>query len=120
MGLQPKNMMGQERGVRDCKGRRTHPESGTKRGLSHAAFDILALVADRPNTLVLNSALDVSPRQALIDRPGEFELEYEVFAQPFPILTFAVQIRLQPVATAYARLLGRGGSEIAAAVGLNG
>src|ERR1035437_609404 len=33
MRLQPKNVMGQERGVRDCNGRRTWPESGTKPGL---------------------------------------------------------------------------------------
>jgi hypothetical protein len=74
---------------------------------SHGAFDILALAKDRPHTVALNSALDVVPRSALISSPGEYVLEYEVFAQSFPLLTFSVQLQLRAVAEAHAKLVSQ-------------
>lgn len=66
---------------------------------SHGAFDLLALAADRPHIVTLNSALDVSPRSAILSAPGEFLLEYEVLAKGFPVLRFGVHLRVrgQPV-----------------------
>jgi hypothetical protein len=61
----------------------------------HAAFDMLALSLGQPHTLLLNSALDVSPRSALLASPGEYTLEYEVFAQGFPVLQFAIDVQLE-------------------------
>ena len=59
---------------------------------SHAAFDLLALALDQPHTVILNSALDVSPRSAILSGPGEYLLEYEVFANAFPVLSFGVRL----------------------------
>ena len=64
---------------------------------AHAAFDILALSLAEPHTLLLNSAFDVSPRSALLASPGEYTLEYEIFAQGFPLLQFAVTIQLEAI-----------------------
>ena len=82
---------------------------------SHGAFDILALALGRPHTLVLNSALDVRPRCALICEPGEYIFEYEVFATGLPVLTFWVEVSLLPRGIGYvltaagARLRGHPG-----------
>jgi hypothetical protein len=62
---------------------------------SHGAFDLLALRLDRPHTVTLNSALDVSPRSAILSRPGEYTLQYEVFANAFPVLSFGVHLRIR-------------------------
>jgi hypothetical protein len=83
---------------------------------SHGAFDFLALALGRPHTLTLNSALDVRPRGTLIDEPGDYILEYEVFAPGLPVLAFGVEIRLLPLGignvltAAGARLRGDTGS----------
>jgi hypothetical protein len=63
---------------------------------SHGAFDFLALALGQPHTLILNSALDVRPRGALIGEPGDYILEYEVFAPGLPVLTFGVEVSLLP------------------------
>jgi len=88
---------------------------------SHAAFDLLALVLNQPNTVTLNSALDVSPRSAILSAPGEYVLEYEVFANAFPVLSFGVHLRIRdwPVGrvlvVADAKLAFEGGPSICSA-----
>jgi hypothetical protein len=62
---------------------------------SHGAFDLLALVLNQPHIVTLNSALDVSPRSAIINAPGEYLFEYEVFANAFPVLSFGVHLRVR-------------------------
>ena len=43
---------------------------------------------------LLNSALDVIPRQPIIETPGDYHLEYEVFSQGFPLLNVNVLLNL--------------------------
>jgi hypothetical protein len=61
---------------------------------SHAAWDILSLSLNQPATVYLNSALDVNPRAPLITEPGNYVLSYEMFAQGFEVLKFAVGLRV--------------------------
>jgi hypothetical protein len=91
-----------ERGQRRVSPDRSHLKATSYPGYeqtifpgSHAAFDLLALVLDRPHTVVLNSALDVSPRSSVLSAPGEYVLEYEAFANGFPVITFGVQLRVR-------------------------
>jgi hypothetical protein len=56
------------------------------------SFDLCALSAEKPGVVYLNSALDVTPRAPLIERPGNYELDFEVFSQGFPKLSFTVAL----------------------------
>lgn len=60
--------------------------------LSHGAFDLLFIDEGPPRRIFLNNALDVSPRRHLLRDPGEYHLEYEVFADRFDVIRFAVAL----------------------------
>lgn len=73
-------------------------QSGYKQNIfpvSHGAFDLLAINYHSPNWACLHSGLDTSPRQPIIQGPGIFELDYEVFAENFPLLRFRVKVELR-------------------------
>ena len=63
---------------------------------THGAFDLLSVSTDKYPYVFLNSALDVSPRQPVITDLGTYRLEYEVYAEGFPKLSFAVELQLAP------------------------
>jgi hypothetical protein len=72
-------------------------QSGYKQNIfpaSHGAFDLLSINYHNPDWACLHSALDTAPRQPIIQGPGKFELDYEVFAENFPLLRFRVKIEL--------------------------
>jgi hypothetical protein len=72
-------------------------QSGYKQNIfptSHGAFDLLSIDYHNPNWACLHSALDTSPRQPIIQGLGIFELDYEVFAEHFPLLRFRVKVEL--------------------------
>lgn len=61
-----------------------------------ARFDAFA-IEDQPghNCVYLHSAADMYPRQPILQgQLGQFTLNYEVFAQGFPVLKFAVALNL--------------------------
>jgi hypothetical protein len=66
----------------------------------HAAWDLLAVHADAPATVSLNSSLDV-PRLPLVSVPGLYRVTFEIFAVNFPSLTFTVILSVsnEPTAT---------------------
>jgi hypothetical protein len=73
---------------------------------NHGAFDLLGIIVQTGSHVFLNSALDVSPRQAIIANPGNYHLEYEVFSQGFPPLNIKVLLNLTGnINTANATLL---------------
>ena len=54
---------------------------------SHGSFDLLLHHYGGPNVIYLNSALDLVPRQPIIDALGTYVLEYSVLATGFsPVL----------------------------------
>jgi hypothetical protein len=61
---------------------------------THGAFDLLSVSSDKYPYVFLNSALDVSPRQPIIRDMGDYRLEFEVYAENFPMLSFAVELQL--------------------------
>jgi len=61
---------------------------------SHGAFDLLGILVTTQRDVFLNSALDVRPRRPVITEPGDYHLEYEVFAQGFPPLPVQVLLHL--------------------------
>lgn len=62
--------------------------------MSHGAFDLFGILFGSKKHVFLNSALDVHPRQPIIDVPGNYHFEYEVFSQGFPPLIFNVLLKL--------------------------
>lgn len=59
---------------------------------SRGAFDLLIVKAQDAGCL-LNSALDVIPKPAILTAPGHYRLHYEVLAEGFPILQLAVDLQ---------------------------
>jgi hypothetical protein len=62
--------------------------------MSHGAFDLLGILVETQRHVFLNSALDVHPRESIIQTPGNYRFEYEVFSQGFPPLNFNVLVNL--------------------------
>lgn len=62
--------------------------------LSHGAVDLLCLGVQQPPRVFLNTSLDV-PQSPVITEAGEYLLEYEIFAQDFPLTGFGVKLDLQ-------------------------
>lgn len=60
---------------------------------SFVDFDLLGVDRDSPNVF-LHSNTDIAPIQPLLAGPGNFRLEYELFAENFPKLRFEVDLRL--------------------------
>ncbi|EFK06462.1 conserved hypothetical protein [delta proteobacterium NaphS2] len=59
---------------------------------STAVFDLLTIDLNSPSQLYLNSSHDVVPRAPVIDKPGNYELLYEVYSSGFPVLRLRVDI----------------------------
>lgn len=57
-------------------------------------FDLLAIDMDNPSRVYLMSELDVSPREPIIVKLGVCYLDYEVFSQGFPRLSFCIKLSL--------------------------
>jgi hypothetical protein len=64
--------------------------------LSHGAFDLLFIHEGPPRRVFLNNALDISPRPPLLGDPGRYLLEYQVFAERFDVIRFAIALWLPP------------------------
>ena len=62
--------------------------------MSHGAFDLFGILFRSRRHVFLNSALDVHPRQPIIDTPGNYHFEFEVFSQGFPPLNINVLLNL--------------------------
>jgi hypothetical protein len=72
----------------------------------HGALDVLAVDADSPTRVYLNSALDVTPLPVLVEGVGSYIFEYAVLARDFPILRFAIDLSVTgSLATTTARLV---------------
>jgi len=61
---------------------------------SSGTFDLLGVSVQNSPQLFLHSALDVVPRNPIINNPGDYYLEYEFFAQGFPPLTVGVRVHV--------------------------
>lgn len=61
---------------------------------NHIAFDLLSIDINSQTDVYLHSSLDVKPRNPIITTIGIYDLEYEVYAASFPVLTFKVQLDL--------------------------
>jgi len=61
---------------------------------SRGGFDLLGIIVQTGTHVFLNSALDLNPRQPIINAPGRYRLEYEVFSQGFPPLPINVLLNL--------------------------
>jgi hypothetical protein len=75
---------------------------------STVKFDAFAIDDSPPHTNVyLHSATDFFPRQPIIQgQPGTYTLNYQVFAQGFPLLKFAVVLNLTGnIATTIAQIV---------------
>jgi hypothetical protein len=62
--------------------------------MSHGAFDLFGILVETRQHVFLNSALDVHPRKPIIETPGNYDFEYEVFSQGFPPLNINVLVNL--------------------------
>lgn len=62
--------------------------------MSHGAFDLFGILVETERHVFLNSELDVHPRTEIIDTPGNYHFEYEVFSQGFPPLNINVLVKL--------------------------
>lgn len=60
--------------------------------LSSGRVDLLCLGIHHPSVF-LNSALDI-PTPPIISASGDYQLEFEVFAQGFPVTTFAIALHV--------------------------
>ncbi|MES2308139.1 MAG: hypothetical protein V4507_04700 [Verrucomicrobiota bacterium] len=67
-------------------------------------FDLLAQ-ENNSARIFLISAHDLSPRRPIIENGGLYHLEYEVFAEGFPITKFVIELTPNPVHQATARIL---------------
>lgn len=61
---------------------------------SEGTFDLLAIDMDNQSHIYLLSELDVNPRVPIITQPGRWLLDYELFSQGFPRLSFRVDLNL--------------------------
>jgi hypothetical protein len=59
--------------------------------LDYGLIDILSIRQDEEG-LFLHSALDVHPREPIVNLPGNYILNYKVFSQNFPVLQFSVEV----------------------------
>jgi hypothetical protein len=62
--------------------------------LSHGSVDLLCLGLQKPASVYLNTALDLHPRSPVLSMTGSYILEYEVFAESFPVTQFAIKLEL--------------------------
>jgi len=58
----------------------------------HVAFDLLSIDLNNQSNIYLHSALDVIPRVPIITIPGYYLLEYEIFAESFPPISFSISL----------------------------
>lgn len=61
---------------------------------SQVSFEILALDMNNQSQAYLSSAMDILPRSPIIAHIGKYVLEYEVFSQGFPKVTFSIELNL--------------------------
>lgn len=61
---------------------------------NHIAFDLLSVDVNNPTNVYLHSSLDVTPRAPIISQAGIYNLEYEIYAESFPVLNFSIQLSL--------------------------
>lgn len=61
---------------------------------SQANYDIVALDMNNQSQVFLSSAMDIIPRQPIITQSGKYKLEYEVFSQGFPRISFLVELNI--------------------------
>jgi hypothetical protein len=59
---------------------------------SHASWDLLMVNIRDQGHIYLNSALDIQSKLPVITEQGKHLLDYEVFAENFPILNFSVEL----------------------------
>jgi hypothetical protein len=59
----------------------------------HGAWDLFTVSVQPPRAIFLNSCLDLWPRKPLIDKPGLYALEYQIFAENFPVLRFQIELQ---------------------------
>ena len=59
--------------------------------LSHGAVDLLCVGVNHSPAVFLNTSLDV-PQSPIITQTGEYLLEYEIFAQGFPVTRFVIKL----------------------------
>ena len=64
----------------------------------YGVIDILALHSNQPGVF-LHSALDVIPRQPVIEEDGSYILNYKVYSESFPLLTFSLRTRVLTFST---------------------
>jgi len=74
-------------------------------------FDALVVAEHAPPRVFLNNALDVCPLAALLETPGYYSLEYAVLARDFPLLSFAIDLKLTADAVATTATLRKSGAE---------
>lgn len=60
--------------------------------LGRGEVDAFSVHATRRNEIYLHSAMDVSPRNPIIETAGQYALHYEMFAEGFPIRTFTIEL----------------------------
>ena len=58
------------------------------------SIDLFGVSVDNPAKVYLHSCIDISPRKPVIENTGTYFLYYQVFAEDFPLLTFAVKLNL--------------------------
>jgi len=70
-------------------------------------IDSLSVRYDRAQEIYLNSAMDLSPRAPIIDAIGTFRLNYEMFAQEYPVRQFTIELNVTGDAmTTTAQIIG--------------
>lgn len=57
-------------------------------------FDLFAINTDELSKVYLHSRKDVYPRLPIISTPGNYKLEYKLFAEGFPPLNFCIELTL--------------------------
>lgn len=62
--------------------------------LSLGSFDLFAVSFNNPSAIFLHSAMDVYPRNPVINIPGEYRLTYDVLAENLPPLSFQLGLNV--------------------------
>lgn len=93
--------------IKDSRGQRTDSgdrsylkwagQQGYERTIlpkDYGVIDLVAIKASAPG-MYLHSLCDFHPRQPIILENGEYELNYKLFSQGFPMVNFGVLLRLE-------------------------
>lgn len=59
--------------------------------LDYGLIDVISIRQDEEG-LFLHSALDISPRDPIVNRSGKYILNFKVFSQNFPVLQFSIEV----------------------------